>query len=237
MKRRGIRPAALLIDSIFSSDGVYPDPQGVIREAVELVRAEGGLFIADEVQGGFARTGSSMWSFERHGVVPDIVTLGKPMGNGYPMSAVVARPELIERFGATARYFNTFAGNTVAAVNGLAVLDVIRDEKLQENARILGERLGRALRDLGDERIAQVRGSGLFWGVEIRDTTDGGPGRKSASAIVNAMRERRVLISATGRHEHVLKVRPPLIVRSEEIDRFIETISDVLRTLPSQTHA
>ena len=236
MKRHGIKPAALLVDSIFSSDGVFPDPKGSIREAVEAVRAAGGLFIADEVQGGFARTGSSMWSFQRHGVVPDIVTLGKPMGNGYPMSGVVARPELVEKFGATARYFNTFAGNTVAAANGLAVLDVIRDEGLLDKARVLGSRLGALLAGVGDERIAQVRGSGLYWGVEVRNPKDGSPDRKIASAIVNTLRERGVLISLTGRHEHVLKVRPPLVVRDEEIDQFIETFRDVLRTLPATAH-
>ncbi|MDQ1850617.1 aspartate aminotransferase family protein [Gemmobacter fulvus] len=237
MKRRGVKPAALLIDSIFSSDGVYSDPKGAIKEAVEAVRAEGGLFIADEVQGGFARTGESMWSFSRHGVIPDIVTLGKPMGNGYPMSGVVARAELIEKFGANARYFNTFAGNSVAAANGLAVLDVIRDEELLQNAQIQGAKLGQLLADAGDERIAQVRGSGLYWGVEIRDTSTGAKDGHTARAIVNAMRERNVLISLTGRYEHVLKVRPPLVVRDQEIDRFIETFRDVLRNVSSKVNA
>lgn len=228
LKRRGVRPAALLLDSIFSSDGVYPDPRGVLGGAVAAVRAAGGLFIADEVQGGFARTGTSMWSFQRHEVLPDIVTLGKPMGNGYPMSGVVARADLIDQFGATARYFNTFAGNTVAAVNGLAVLDVIRDEGLLENARVRGTRLGGHLRDLNDDRIAEVRGSGLYWAVEIVDPADSTPDHRGASAIVNAMRENRVLISLTGKHENVLKIRPPLVVRDEEIDRFMETFRVVL---------
>lgn len=236
MKRRGVKPAALLIDSIFSSDGVYPDPRGVIKEAVEAVRAEGGLFIADEVQGGFARTGESMWSFSRHEVIPDIVTLGKPMGNGYPMSGVVARAELIDKFGANARYFNTFAGNTVAAANGLAVLDVIRDEGLLENSRIQGSKLGQQLADTSDERIAQVRGSGLYWGVEVRDASTGLQDGRTARAIVNAMRERNVLVSLTGRHEHVIKVRPPLVVRENEIDRFMETFRDVLRNVPSKSN-
>ncbi|MDK4734881.1 aspartate aminotransferase family protein [Rhizobium sp. CNPSo 3490] len=228
MKRRGIKPAALLLDSIFSSDGVYPDPRGMIADAVAAVRAEGGVFIADEVQGGFARTGDSMWSFQRHDVVPDIVTLGKPMGNGYPMSAVVARPELIETFGASARYFNTFAGNTVAAVNGLAVLDVIRDEGLMENARHLGQNLGEQLRALADTRIAEVRGAGFYWGVEICNPDTGAPDRATASAIVNALREKRVLISLTGQHENVLKIRPPLVVSEREVNLFMDVFKTTL---------
>ncbi|KAG1433529.1 hypothetical protein G6F57_022082 [Rhizopus arrhizus] len=110
MLRHGIRPAALLVDTVFSSDGVYTDPAPVLAPAVEAIRAAGGLFIADEVQAGFARTGSCMWGFQRHGLVPDIVTMGKPMGNGHPIAGVVARPEIFERFGRDARYFNTPAG-------------------------------------------------------------------------------------------------------------------------------
>ena len=130
MKKSGIRPAALLVDTIFSSDGVFADPPGFLRPAVEAVRAEGALFIADEVQPGFGRCGGQMWGFARHGLVPDLVTMGKPMGNGHPVAGMAARPELLAEFGRRSRYFNTFGGNPVSAAAGIAVLDVIESEGL-----------------------------------------------------------------------------------------------------------
>ena len=126
LTHHGIKPAALLVDTIFSSDGVYADPPGFLTGAVAAIRAAGGLFIADEVQPGFARTGSHFWGFERHGLVPDMVTLGKPMGNGYPVAGLVLRPPVIAAFADTARYFNTFGGNAVAAASAMAVLEVSR---------------------------------------------------------------------------------------------------------------
>ncbi len=135
MRKSGIRPAAILVDTIFSSDGVFADPPGFLRPAVEAVRKEGALFIADEVQPGFGRSGGKMWGFARHGIVPDIVTMGKPMGNGHPVAGLAARPELLAEFGARSRYFNTFGGNPVSAAAGIAVLEVIESEGLIENAR------------------------------------------------------------------------------------------------------
>jgi 4-aminobutyrate aminotransferase-like enzyme len=127
MRADGIEPAAFIVDTIFSSDGLHPDPEGFLKPAADLIRAEGGLFIADEVQPGFARTGDLFWGFQRHGLVPDMVTMGKPMGNGFPLSGAAMRPELVAEFGEKARYFNTFGGNPVAAAAGMAVLDVIAD--------------------------------------------------------------------------------------------------------------
>ncbi len=170
MKQNGIRPAGLLVDTIFSSDGVFADPPGFLRPAVEAVRAAGGLFIADEVQPGFGRTGEGMWGFARHGLVPDLVTMGKPMGNGHPVAAMAARPELLAEFGARSRYFNTFGGNPVSAAAGIAVLDVIEREGLIANAQRVGAYLSQRLRQLQDRHalIAEVRGAGLFIGVELR---------------------------------------------------------------------
>ncbi|RMB04946.1 aspartate aminotransferase family protein [Eilatimonas milleporae] len=230
LRRQGIRPAALIVDTLFSSDGVFPDPSGFLAEAVDAIRAAGGLFIADEVQPGFARTGDAMWGFERHGVVPDIATLGKPMGNGYPMAGLVVRPDVVESFGKGARYFNTFAGNSVAAENGLAVLDVIRDEALLENSATVGAYLKSVLTDIADDRIASVRGAGLFVGVEMRvPGGDAGESRDLALGIVNALRDRRVLISTTGKYETVLKIRPPLVTTSVHVDRFMEAFAAVLK--------
>ena len=153
-----------MADSIFSSDGVFADPPGFLKPAIEAVRRHGGLFIADEVQPGFGRTGAGMWGFERHGVVPDIVTMGKPMGNGFPMGGVATRPDLLDRFTAEVKYFNTFGGNPVAAAAGLAVLDVIRDEGLMENAAATGAYFAEGLRALGNRHapIGDVRGAGLL---------------------------------------------------------------------------
>ena len=138
MKRKKIRFAGLVADSIFSSDGIYPGEPGFMAEAIASVRKAGGLFIADEVQPGFARTGEKMWGFERHGLVPDMVVMGKPMGNGYPIGGVAVKPDLLETFGATAGYFNTFGGNPVAAAAGLAVLETLEAETLQQNALEIG---------------------------------------------------------------------------------------------------
>ncbi len=135
LERNGVKFGGLLVDSIFSSDGIYADPAGFLKRAVDVVHKAGGLFISDEVQPGFGRTGTAMWGFQRHGVEPDIVTMGKPMGNGFPVGGVVTRPEILEAFCETTGYFNTFGGNPVAAAAGLAVLEVIEDEGLVENAK------------------------------------------------------------------------------------------------------
>ena len=140
MKRKKIRFAGLVADSIFSSDGIYPGEPGFMAEAIADVRKAGGLFIADEVQPGFARTGETMWGFERHGLVPDMVVMGKPMGNGYPIAGVAVKPDLLATFGTTAGYFNTFGGNPVAAAAGLAVLETLEAENLQRE-RARGRRL------------------------------------------------------------------------------------------------
>lgn len=226
LKRHGIKPAALLVDTLFSSDGLCPDPPGFLKGAVDAIHRANGLFIADEVQPGFARTGDAMWGFDRHGVAPDIVTMGKPMGNGYPIAGIVLRPELLDWFGRNSRYFNTSAGNTVAAATGLAVLEVIDEEKLLSNSRNMGAYLKACLNEIKHDSILEVRGAGLFVGVEIG--TEGKPDGQKARQLINGLREKRVLISATGRNENVLKLRPPLVAERSHIEHFIAAFHDVL---------
>jgi 4-aminobutyrate aminotransferase-like enzyme len=231
LARHGFGLRAFIADSIFSSDGVYAHPAGFLRPVVDEVHRAGGLYIADEVQPGFGRNGDGWWGFQRHGIVPDIVTVGKPMGNGIPIAAAIFRPELLTEFGANIRYFNTFGGNTVSIAAAQAVLDVIGDEGLIENARTVGAYLRDGLKGLaaGREWIAQVRGAGLFIGAEIT-TADGTltPDGPLAANIVNGLRERGVLISASGPHGNVLKIRPPLPFSARDADRLLEELASVL---------
>jgi len=234
MRAAGIRPAALLVDTVLSSDGVYTHPAGFLKLAVAAIREEGGIFIADEVQAGLGRTGDAMWGFMRHGVSPDIVSMGKPMGNGHPLAGIVAKPELLERFGRESRYFNTFGGNPVSAAAGLAVLDVVRDEQLLDNAQRVGAYLRSKLLELKDrhEVIGDVRGAGFFIGVElVLDRGGKSPATREASRVVNALRDRQVLSSTTGERANILKIRPPLVFGLEHADLFVDTLDDVLHTL------
>jgi 4-aminobutyrate aminotransferase-like enzyme len=229
--RHGVRFAALVVDTIFSSDGVFADPEGFLTPAVTAIRAAGGIFIADEVQPGFARTGAAMWGFQRHGLVPDMVSLGKPMGNGYPVAALVVRPGVVAAFGAKARYFNTFGGNAVAAATASAVLDVIEDEGLLDNARDTGAYLVGGLRDLASRHdcLGKVRGAGLFIGADI--VRDGAADAALALRVVNGLRAAKVLISATGKAGNVLKIRPPLVFTREHADIFLGRMAGVLSAL------
>ncbi len=234
MLRHGIRPAALLVDTVFSSDGVYTDPTPFLAPAVEAIRAAGGLFIADEVQAGFARTGSCMWGFQRHGLVPDIVTMGKPMGNGHPIAGVVARPEIFERFGRDARYFNTFGGNPVSCAAALATLDVIQDEGLQANAARTGAYLRDKFREMARKHswIGNVRGDGLFMGIElVKDQAAKTPATEETHRFVNLMREHRVLLSATGLRGNVIKLRPQLPFSLENADQLMQAADEVFAKL------
>lgn len=232
MQRHGIRPAALLVDTIFSSDGVFAEPAGFLAGAVAAIREAGGLFIADEVQAGFGRMGSHMWGFQRHGAVPDLVTMGKPMGNGYPIAGVVARTEVLERFAREARYFNTFGGNPVACAAATAVLDIIRDDDLLANASRVGAHMKAGFEALATRHaaIGEVRGQGLFLGIDILDA-DGAPSARIAGDLVNALRRRRVLISASGPLGHVLKIRPPLPFSKTDTDELVQVCDEVLATL------
>jgi len=233
LRRHGVRLAAFLADSLFSSDGVLPDPAGFLAPVAALVRSAGGLYIADEVQSGFGRTGSQMWGYQRHGLAPDIVTMGKPMGNGLPIAGIVGRREVLEGFGQTARYFNTFGGNPVCVAAASAVLDVLESEGLRANSLETGTYLRDAITRLaaGSPVLAAVRGAGLYVGADVVSPDTGLPSAELASAIVNGMRERRVLISATGPRGHVLKIRPPLPFGRGHADLFLDVLSDVLGEL------
>jgi len=209
-----ITPAAFVIDTILASDGVFADVE--LGEAVAAVRDAGGLFIADEVQPGFGRLGTGMWGFDRYGLVPDLVTVGKPMANGHPVAAVLARPELIEEFGMRVRYFNTFGGNTVSIAAAQATLDVLREERLIDNARDIGAYLKGEL-----ARFGTVRGEGLFIGVELEN-------EESALRVVNELRDRGVLLAASGPLNNVLKVRPPLPFSREDADLLLTELDAVV---------
>jgi 4-aminobutyrate aminotransferase-like enzyme len=218
MESSGIRPAALILDTIFASDGVRPEAPG-FAEAVAAVHAAHALFIADEVQPGFGRLGPGMWGFARHDLEPDLVTLGKPMGNGHPVAAVIARPELIAAFGEHARYFNTFGGSSVSIAAAQATLDVIREENLVDNARLIGGYLLDQLPSI--DGVLEARGSGLFIGVRVES-------QDVALGAVNALKRRRILLGESGRDNDVLKIRPPLVFDRADADRLLEGLTEVL---------
>ena len=230
LERHGITLAALIIDSLLTSDGVFPGRPGFLQPAITAVRQRGGMVIADEVQAGFARTGSHYWGFERHGIAPDFVTLGKPMGNGYPVAAVVTKERLLAQFAGDLRYFNTFGGNTVATAVAKAVMEVIEDEALQENAVDVGRYFLDALEDVATRRPAlqSVRGQGLYLGADIVDPGTGVPSKRHATLIVNGLRDRGILISICGPNQNVLKIRPPLILRKSDVDQFIAALDDLI---------
>jgi 4-aminobutyrate aminotransferase-like enzyme len=234
MKRKKIRLAGLVADSIFSSDGIYPGEPGFMAEAIASVRKAGGVFIADEVQPGFARTGEKMWGFQRHGLVPDMVAMGKPMGNGYPIGGVAVKPALLETFGSTSGYFNTFGGNPVAAAAGLAVLETIGAENLQENARDTGTYLLAGLGAVAQRFacVGDLRGKGLYIGVElVLDRKSKAPDRDTATRVVDMLRDRNVLVGIAGPYGNVLKIRPPLTFSREHADILVKALSDSLASL------
>jgi 4-aminobutyrate aminotransferase-like enzyme len=204
-----------MLDTAFSSDGIFFPPAAVLREAAAVIRAAGGLFIADEVQAGFGRLGSGMWGFQRAGLEPDIVTLGKPMGDGHPIGGAMVKPELVAKFSTETGYFNTFGGNPVSAAVGMAVLDVIERENLIDNARIVGTHLRDGLGALAQRHplIGDVRGEGLCIGVEL------------------VLRERHILISSSGPGGNVLKIRPPLPFSRGNADQLLEALDDTLSDL------
>lgn len=230
LSRHGIRPCALLVDTMFTSDGVFPEPAGFLAAAAEAAHAAGAIFIADEVQPGFGRTGV-MWGFQRHGVIPDIVTMGKPMGNGHPIAGLVAQPELLENFGRRVRYFNTFGGNPVSAAAGLATLQVLQEEKLAENAAAVGAHMMTGLKKLAERHalIGDVRGAGLSLGCEmVLDRATKQPATVETGRLINLLRERRILISASGPGANILKIRPPLCLSREQADILLETMDELL---------
>jgi 4-aminobutyrate aminotransferase-like enzyme/Ser/Thr protein kinase RdoA (MazF antagonist) len=228
---RGIRPAAMVIDAGFTSDGVFAPPADYLQDAIRRWRDAGGLFVADEVQVGFGRAGSDMWGFQAHGVVPDVVTLGKPMGNGHPVAAVVTRADIVDRFAHETEWFSTFGGNPVACEAGLAVLDAIDRQDLVANARDVGAWMVDGLTEMAHRRplIGDVRSIGLLIGVELvrdRDRREPAPGE--TDRVVNRMRELGVLVGTTGPDGNILKIRPPLVIDRSEASILVAAVDDAI---------
>ncbi|MDR6294190.1 MULTISPECIES: aminotransferase class III-fold pyridoxal phosphate-dependent enzyme [Inquilinus] len=226
---RGV--AAFIAESILSCGGQIVLPDGYLKAAYAHARAAGALCIADEVQVGFGRVGSHMWAFETQGVTPDIVTMGKPIGNGHPIGAVVTTPEIAAAFANGMEYFNTFGGNPVSSAIGIAVLDVIRDERLQAKARRVGERMLAGMRALQAKHplIGDVRGLGQFTGFElVRDRATLEPAKAEAKQLVEGMKRRRILLSIDGPLYNVIKIKPPMAFGEADCDRFLAALDEVL---------
>jgi 4-aminobutyrate aminotransferase-like enzyme len=228
LEHNGVKLAAVLFCTAFSSEGLPDVPKTYLPKVAAAVHAAGGLVIADEVQAGFGRFGSHMWGHARHGMVPDIVTLGKPMGNGHPLAGVVTTAAVMEEFTSQNMYFNTFGGNEVSAAVGHAMLNVLRDERLLENALAVGEYVLTGMRRLQQKYpiIGDVRGQGMFFAVEI--VSNGQPDAARTKKIVNTMRERGVLISRIGPHDNILKIRPPMVFTRENAGVLLSTLDSVL---------
>ena len=232
---RDVRLAATYVDSGFTSDGIFAPPPAYLQELVRRTHAAGGLFVADEVQAGYGRFGDTLWSFQASDVDPDVITLGKPMGNGMPVAAICTRREITERMAEVGSYFSTFGGNPVACAAALAVLDVLEDEQLQQRARHVGAYLRGQLGELAarHEAIGDVRGRGLLIGVElVRDRDAREPDAEAADAVANGLRDRGVLVGVTGTAEDTLKIRPPLPFTTEHADLLVATLDEVLTALP-----
>ena len=231
---RGIKPAAFVIDTIISSGGIVQPAPGYLAKTTELIRAAGGLFVADEVQPGFGRTGEHFWGFEADGLVPDIVTMGKPMGNGHPIAAVVTSRGLVDEFSRDAGYFNTFGGNPVSCAAALAVLDVVEGEGLQQNAAKLGRHMLAGLESLAEthEVIGDIRGNGLFVAVEfVTDRFERSPATEITARVVNDLRNRGVLTGSIGPDNNILKLRPPMVIGKAEVDLLLEKLDESLRAV------
>jgi 4-aminobutyrate aminotransferase-like enzyme/Ser/Thr protein kinase RdoA (MazF antagonist) len=236
LAERDVRPAALYVDSGFTSDGIFVPPAAYLQGAVRRIHDAGGLFVADEVQAGYGRFGSHMWSFDAHDVTPDLVTLGKPMGNGHPVAAVLTRRDLMAEMARSAgTYFSTFGGNPVACAAALAVLDVLEEEDLQARAAAVGGHLLDGLRELArrHEAIGDVRGRGLLIGVElVRDRGSREPDGALAEAVADGLRERGALVGTTGTHGNVLKIRPPLVFERPHAELLLDLLDEVLGAAP-----
>lgn len=224
-------PAAFLAESISGCGGQVFFPEGYLRMAAELIRSAGGVYIADEVQVGFGRVGDSWWAFEADGVVPDIVTMGKPMGNGHPIAAVVTTREIADSFNTGMEYFNTFGGNPVSAVIAKSVLSVLEAEGLKENARDVGNYFIQQLQSLKEKHaeIGDVRGRGLFIGVDLvtcRESKE--PATQLAQTIVDLAQSKGVLLSTDGPGNNVLKIKPPLVINRGDVDTVLKVLQAAL---------
>lgn len=234
LRDSGKRLSGFIAESMPSVAGQIVLPQGYLNEVYEVVRATGGVCIADEVQTGYGRIGTHFWAFESYGVIPDVVVLGKPIGNGHPLGAVITTAEIARSFDNGMEFFSTFGGNTVSCAIGLAVLQEVLENDLQNHARNVGDLLLRKLKELMAcfELIGDVRGSGFFIGVELvknRHTLE--PATDEADLIVNALRDQQILIGTDGPFHNVLKIRPPMVFGENDAERLVSTLEAVLQQL------
>ena len=230
-EKNGIGFAALLICPYFLNEGFPDHPDGWLKPAAEVVRKAGGLLICDEVQSGFGRTGTHMWAHQKLDVIPDVMTLGKPMGNGHPIGAVVTSSDILATFRKGYRYFNTFGGNPVSCAAAMAVLEEIQDKDLLGNAKTVGDYARKRLELLRSKYdvIGDVRGSGLIFGAEmVLDRDSKTPASDFTDRVINAMRHRGVIHSKLGRHKNTLKIRPPMPFSIKNADLLLDTLDDVL---------
>jgi 4-aminobutyrate aminotransferase-like enzyme/Ser/Thr protein kinase RdoA (MazF antagonist) len=237
MAGKGDTPAFFIAESIPSIAGQVFLPEGYLREVYRMVREAGGVCIADEVQVGFGRVGSHWWAFETQGVVPDIVTMGKPIGDGHPLAAVVTTRDIADSFDNGMEYFNTFGGNPVSCAVGLAVLDVIEGDELRRNALEVGNYLIAGFRAMQDrfEAIGDVRGMGLFLGIElVKDRKTKAPATEFARAVSNGARQRGVLMGTEGPHDNVLKMRPPMIFSRRDANHLLAVLEETFEALTAK---
>jgi 4-aminobutyrate aminotransferase-like enzyme len=231
-RREGREVAAFIAETLPSVGGQIVFPPAYLANVYHHVRAAGAVCIADEVQVGFGRLGTHFWGFETQDVVPDIVVLGKPIGNAFPLAAVITTPEIANSFNNGMEFFSTFGGNPVACAAGLAVLDVLEEEHLQQHALRIGAHFIEALKKLQERHalIGDVRGSGLFLGIDLvldRETREAAP--RQASYIVNRLRDCGVLAGTDGPHHNVIKLRPPLVFTEADADLFVKALDDILQ--------
>ncbi|WP_284164850.1 aminotransferase class III-fold pyridoxal phosphate-dependent enzyme [Frigidibacter sp. SD6-1] len=227
LEEAGFGCAALILCPIFANEGLPDVAPGFLDQAAAAVRKAGGLIISDEVQPGFGRLGRQWWGHDWLGFAPDVATMGKPMGNGYPVAGVVARPDVMAAFREAFGYFNTFGGNPVACAAAMAVLDVIEEEGLMDHAARVSDRMAGHLAALSHPLIAGVRARGLFFAVEL--ARDGMPAPEAAEAVVETMKARGILIGRIGRAQHILKLRPPMPFGTAEADFAAEALADSLQ--------
>lgn len=234
IQNKGKKLSAFICESLLGCGGQMPLPEGYLTEAYQKVHAAGGVCIADEVQVGFGRCGTHMWSFEKQNVIPDIVTLGKPIGNGHPMAAVVTTREIADAFNNGMEYFNTFGANPVSCAIGLSVLEVIEEEKLQANAQSIGNYMMEELQKLTPHcaYMGDVRGTGFYIGVEfVKDLTSKQPAADIVDNVVQLMRDKNILLSTDGPDHNVLKIKPPMVFDKNHADLFLSFLVDSLKEL------
>jgi 4-aminobutyrate aminotransferase-like enzyme len=234
LQREGYGVACAIADSLFMSNGVLDAPKGYLASLCAKTQAAGGFYIADEVQAGYNRCGETMWGHQRHGVIPDIVTIGKPAGNGHPLSALIMRKDMLARFSASTSFFSTFGGNNVSCAVGLAVLQVMREENLRENAKTMGALFKKGLEELKDryQVVGDVRGVGLALGVEfVRNRETREPDNPFCQEFLRRLRDNGVVSGSDGEFQNCVKLRPPLVVQKQHVEFALDAFDKTLRDM------